>query len=183
MNNKMESTARALSRLVLGLMLSLVIAIPAQAFEERELTKGYRIIVGFAHEDEEPPHANVPTGLTVFAGRDDPVTGETAVLDRRLGDTVTLTSVALLLETDDFNADVLKVIPMLKPFRLVEDEDIDPGYEQAFTPKKPGAYGFIVSGFLKKKGFAPTAFVQKFVCGRGNQDTFPDADFIRCVEP
>lgn len=175
MRNVIRLTARPVSYLALALTLDAVTAMPVQAHENRWLNNHYAIAVGF---HVEPPIANEANGLDVFAGFDTSGTRTSdppdfTILDRQAGDTVVLTAVGLRLATDNFNAQILELIPMLKPFhREIIEGDV--GYVQDLSPhqlNQTGAYGFIVSGFIKKQGVPPgKLFAQKFVCENGSQD-------------
>lgn len=187
MRNVIRLIARPVSYLALALTLGALTAMPVQAHENRWLNDFYIIAVGFHDEEGDAPLANVANGLDFFAGFDPTGTRtigpDFSFLDRQAGDTVVLTALGLRLATDDFNAQILELIPMLKPFRQ-EIIEGDVGYLQDLTAhqlNQAGAYGFIVSGFIKKHGEPGKLFAQKFVCEGGSQD--PEGSLFECVHP
>jgi hypothetical protein len=166
--------------LAIALIVSTAMAMSAQAHENRFVSNKYAISFGSV---EEPPVANGENGLVLFAAYDP--TGQRnletlEILDTQAGDQVKIfPSVALRLATDNFNAQITQLIPLLQGFTRQEVEG-EIGYVHPFTHGPAGAYGVFVSGFLKKVGKPGRFFAEKFVCGNGSQST--DGSFFECVE-
>jgi hypothetical protein len=154
------------------------LSLSAQAHELRDLGDGYLIQVGV---DVEPPIAGQTNGMD-FIGFHETTPGDvsTAVgIDKNAGDVIEVIAIPLKLKREAFNSPVTKIFPFLTSFRdTVVDEF--PAVVADFIFPKIGTYGFIVSGKIKKQGFAEKYFIEKFVCGAGTQDTTFGTDF-ECV--
>lgn len=151
--------------------LGALTALPADALEIRLIPNSlYMLGVQFG---QYPTVAGQPTKVEVIAAYGDILNDGNAVdLDRTKGDIVDLQAVAFRVDSEDFNAPITEYLPMQRPYKFTQM--LIPGdiaYGQAFTPKEAGAYGLVVSGYLKKKGQGKgVSFAEKFVCGAGTRD-------------
>ncbi|MGR8934258.1 MAG: hypothetical protein ACU837_07700 [Gammaproteobacteria bacterium] len=145
----------------------------AQAHEFRDLGDDYYIQVG-GHV--EPPYINVKNGIDFYPFHlDDPVKGfpdGVVGLDKLAGDTVEISAVGLIVPTDDFNVPITRLFPLNNTWKYMPSQGYYLYYqENAFSFKKPHAYGFYAQGKIKRKGFKTKRFAEKFICENGSQDT------------
>ena len=153
-------------------------AIQANAHELRYIGNGYLIQVG---DHVEPPVTGQPNGMDIFAFHETTIGDiSTAVgLDKTAGDVVEVVSIPFKLTSESFNAPIAQIFPLLTTFTESISEGY-PVYTANFTFPSVGAYGFLVSGKIKKQGHANKFFVEKFVCGAGSQDTIYGT-YFECV--
>jgi hypothetical protein len=136
------------------------------------LANGYLLLSGW--HIEPAPHGT-SNGFDVIVGHNPDGKCELPFpdLDRAKGDIVEISIVPMQFDKEAFNANIVKVYPAMSSFkRTVIPDDIQ-YLGGPFTPKVAGAWGWVVSGIVQKKGYKPLIFSQKFVCGKGSRDLTP----------
>ncbi|MFZ2450249.1 MAG: hypothetical protein WAW36_07010 [Methylovulum miyakonense] len=155
--------------LIAAIVSLAALALPAQAHELRGLGNNYFIGVGSV---TEPVTAGQANGF-VFFGWHNRVAGDfdtAEYLDKSAGDKVNVTALPVKLATENFNAPITQIFPLLTGLNQTVVEG-SPAYSKDFTYPTAGTFGYIVVGEIKKQGYPSKYFVEKFVCGAGSQDT------------
>jgi hypothetical protein len=165
---------------ILFLTLS-ILAFTAQAHEYRYLGNHYAIQIG---NDGEPGPTAGNHQVEVFAlyvpDPNDPNTAE--FLSRQAGDKVNIAVLPTKFASESYTAPIVQVLfPILTAFQETIIEDSPAYLSNVYNIPSAGAWGFVVTGEIQKKGKSKKAFLQKFVCGAGTHDTQFGSDF-ECIQ-